>query len=287
MASTKIMPANHLKSKAKKLIEPARSLSRRILFEYEETISTRKVSFVIAGAQKSGTTALDFFLRQHPEICMPTKKETNFFAYNFNKGTTFYHSLFPFPTRGKILGEASPSYMLCHSEAAPRIADYNPQMKLIFILKNPIDRAYSQYKMHRSKHDLRLSFEECLEIAKQKGEKKVLNEKSGFSTKTIEQYLEFGRYPEQIKTFKRFFPASQMLFLRTEDLMNKHNDVMKAIYAFLGVNGNPTQSKVIHSYQGDNISVEARKILLNEYLCDIEELERMLGWDLSEWKNFL
>src|SRR6266705_6230433 len=100
-----------------------------------------RVDFVIGGTQKGGTSALDSFLRQHPEICMPkTKKELHYFdrEQNFEKRPNYekYHAQFKPAPRHRMTGEATPIYM--YWNAAPhRIWTYNPQMKWILALRNP------------------------------------------------------------------------------------------------------------------------------------------------------
>ncbi|MEZ4606416.1 MAG: sulfotransferase domain-containing protein [Deinococcales bacterium] len=115
----------------------------------------QKVYFIICGTQKGGTTALDSYLRQHPHICMGKRKELHFFDQekNFQSDIcdyTSYHKLFQVTSQRQILGEATPIYM--YWRAAPqRMWGYNPKLKLIVILRNPIERAYSHWNMERSR----------------------------------------------------------------------------------------------------------------------------------------
>jgi sulfotransferase family protein len=108
--------------------------------------------FLIIGAQKSGTSSLHFYLNAHPEIVRGRLKENNFFndETNYKKGITWYENHFKHPLKtNKLFFEASPIY-LYNKKSAERIYNYNPGMKLIAILRNPVDRAYSSWNMYRN-----------------------------------------------------------------------------------------------------------------------------------------
>lgn len=103
-------------------------------------------NFLIVGAARAGTTSLYYYLKQHPDVFMSPKKEIDFFDVdkNFEKGLDWYERYFEGYTGQKAIGEASPLYM--YLEKVPkRIAKVIPDVKLIFILRNPVDRAYSHY----------------------------------------------------------------------------------------------------------------------------------------------
>src|SRR4051795_9448938 len=109
------------------------------------------INFVIGGTQKGGTSALDAFLRQHPQICMPeSRKELHFFdrEENFARPPKYrkYHANFRPGPGHRVTGEATPIYM--YWDAAPaRIWSYNPAMKWILVLRNPVERAFSAWNM--------------------------------------------------------------------------------------------------------------------------------------------
>lgn len=126
-----------------------------------------KVNFIIAGTQKGGTTALSAFLNQHPQISFAQVKEVHFFDtdYLFKAPPPPYHIYHRhFKNKsGCIFGEATPIYMYWNP-AIKRIKDYNPDMKLIFILRNPIERAYSHYIMEYKRDAETLSFSEAIRV---------------------------------------------------------------------------------------------------------------------------
>ena len=114
-----------------------------------------RIDFIIAGTQKGGTTALDEYFRTHQSICMAHKKEVHFFdedRYFEKKSPNYskYHKYFSPNDYSQVIGEATPIYMYWN-KAIERIHVYNPQIKLIIILRNPIDRAFSHWNMERDK----------------------------------------------------------------------------------------------------------------------------------------
>src|SRR5437773_9217482 len=126
-----------------------------------------RVDFVIGGTQKGGTSALDSFLRQHPEICMPqTKKELHYFdkEENFDGPPNYkkYHANFKAEPQHRVIGEATPIYM--YWNAAPgRIWTYNPEMKWILVLRNPVERAFSAWNMETKRRAEDLPFKQAVE----------------------------------------------------------------------------------------------------------------------------
>src|SRR6266478_3235889 len=129
--------------------------------------SSMRVNFIIGGTQKGGTSALDSFLRQHPEIGMPaTKKELHYFdrEENFTKRPDYkkYHARFQPESRHRVIGEATPIYMYWNS-APYRIWNYNLEMKWILVLRNPVERAYSAWNMETKRGKEKLSFAEAIE----------------------------------------------------------------------------------------------------------------------------
>lgn len=127
-----------------------------------------KPDFIIAGAAKSGTTSLAQHLNQSKEIsCILTLdgSELHFFSKNFHKGHKWYTNLFSDLPSSTLLGEKSVSY-LESKYAATRIKSFVPYIKLIFMLRNPIDRAYSQYKSNAQRGKEIFSFETAIKLEK-------------------------------------------------------------------------------------------------------------------------
>src|SRR6188508_1226206 len=103
-------------------------------------------TFMIIGTQKGGTTSLHRYLDKHPDVTMALKKEVHFFDSFYFKGSDWYLAHFPLRSEAAQTGEASPTYIF-HPEAPRRVYDAFPQVKLIALLRNPVDRAYSHHQM--------------------------------------------------------------------------------------------------------------------------------------------
>ena len=188
-------------------------------------------NFIICGTQKGGTTALYYYLKEHPEIFMSSKKEVHFFDLNWHKGIKWYEKQFRGSDRAKAIGEASPLYMYLE-EVPERIHEVLPDVKLIFILRNPVDRAYSHY-WHEVKNGYeKLSFEEAINVEKER----LSN--GGIISIRHYSYLDRGKYIEQIRRFKKYFSKDQMLILFTEELRENPEKVMKTLFEFLEVDSN-------------------------------------------------
>lgn len=120
--------------------------------------------FIIIGAQKGGTSSLFSYLKQHSQLQLPDKKEIHFFDNDYQKGVNWYRSHFPMKIFDNIkTGEATP-YYLFHPHAPQRIFQHCPKVKLIVMLRNPTDRAYSHYMMqNKRKIDPLPTFEEAID----------------------------------------------------------------------------------------------------------------------------
>jgi hypothetical protein len=241
------------------------------------------VSFLGCGAQKSGTSALDNYLRQHPEICLPDQKEIHYFdnEYNFryhNVNYLKYHSFFQRSIKHKIAGEVTPAYMYWDN-AMSRIWEYNPQMRILILLRNPIRRAYSHWNMNRIKGIEEHTF---LEAVSSREERMRVN--LPFQNKKF-AYLDRGFYSSQIRRIYRFFPEEQVLIKQSAALAQQPVQTMSEIFEFLGVEPLTIQKEEpIHEGTYERpMSDEEREFLLEFYRFEIKEVEKLLGWDCSNW----
>lgn len=241
------------------------------------------VTFLGCGAQKSGTSALDNYLRQHPEICLPAKKEIHYFdnEYNFryhNVNYAKYHSFFKMTQAHTIAGEVTPAYMYWDS-AMKRIWEYNPEIKILILLRNPIQRAYSHWNMNRVKGAEQLSF---LDAVSPRNER--LRSKLPFQNKKF-AYLDRGHYTSQIRRIFRFFPREQVLIKRSSSLSHDPVGTLAEIFGFLGVEViSVKEEEPIHEGVYDRpMAEDEREFLVKYYRNEIKELENLLGWDCSDW----
>jgi hypothetical protein len=197
--------------------------------------------FLIIGAGKSGTTSLDKYLNQHPEIFIPKVKEPNFYGYEHTKLEDFkgdvgeilhfkgsvtnlndYLALFKDAKPGQVKGETSNTYMY-HPEAPERIKFYNPDMKLIAILRQPAGRLYSRYlHLARENRTPTENFGDC-------------KDRNSIWWKRNDLIKE-GFYHKNLQPFFQLFPKQNIKVYLYEELNDRPEEVLKDIYDFLGVN---------------------------------------------------
>jgi len=279
-----------------------------------------KVNTFIVGAPKAGTTSLHHYLSQHPDVCMSSLKEPNYFSslevsklfYNSKiiSSTDHYHQLFV--EEKKVIGEASVSY-LYYPDVPQRIYNYNPQAKIIIMLREPIERGFSHYLM-----DSRLGY--CKESLDD-----IVNSKSNFPMYFL-QYVKLGAYYQQVQRYLTQFGNTQVHMIFYSDFKNNTSDVMSKLFDFLNINDfkinfsiensflSPSNAFIKLLYQQNTLRKCFKKILPKQILMsiknkcfsksvkpqlnpqlhsqlkayykkDIERLELILNTDLSEWKE--
>lgn len=199
--------------------------------------------FLIIGAQKGGTTFLYNVLRRHPHVKAAVKKEIHFFdTFRFRRGVDWYRTQFPQQQQEDgqrvITGEASP-YYLFYPHAARRVAETIPQAKLIALLRNPIDRAYSDYQHTLRQGNETLGFNEALDLEEERlrGEKeKILADESYRSIDyRRSSYLARGIYVDQLEEWHRYFDPKQLLILKSEDFFASPLETLELVLEFLGL----------------------------------------------------
>src|SRR5438067_1698231 len=240
-----------------------------------------RVDFVIGGTQKGGTSALDSFLRQHPEICMPrTRKELHFFdREEENRDYKKYHRNFkPKKKQHRVIGEASPIYM--YWETAPyRIWKYNPKMKWILALRNPVERAFSAWNMETKRDHEKLPFVEAIEKEPARCRMALPLQHRVYS------YIDRGFYAHQVRRLFNIFGKENCLILLSEELRNEHQKTLRRVFEFLGVDSSfvPPEASVFEQEYSNKIDNQLRSRLIDIFEFDIKELEKLIGRDLSSW----
>ena len=267
-------------------------------FRYIRTVCSPKplVDFFVAGTAKGGTTALHFFLEQHPEICMPyTTKELHFFdndRYFLNLHSIVppykkYHSNYKPTSQTKIFGEACPSYMW-NEKAPERIYEYNPSSKIIILLRNPIHRAYSHWNMASSKSNDKASFSDALSLEIERtrvlSPKRKLEKFISYQQKTF-SHIDRGYYSSQIRRLFRFFPKNHISVFLSEDLKDNHNETLSNIFNFLEVDSTfKVERENIHKREyKSSLSAEDLEKLKIIFTPEIKSLELLLDRSLEHW----
>ena len=194
-------------------------------------------NFIIIGSQKSGTTSLANYISQHPQVLPAIKKETHFWSGKFHRGIDWYLAHFPPIPQSEnfITGEATPNYLVT-DKVPERIYNLLPNIKLLVILRNPVDRAFSQYhhwqRLNWEYRSFEVGINQELEILKTtpkqpQGDRKYW-QLSG-------NYIGRGVYIEFMQKWMAVFPREQFLILRGEDLYQTPDDTMKQVFEFLGL----------------------------------------------------
>ena len=205
---------------------------------YSFTASKRKTpDFIVIGVHKGGTTSIYDYLNQHPEIKMSRRKEINFFSKYYFMGINYYRSFFPKKSVDKITGEVSPYYFF-HPHAARRIKETFPNIKIILLLRNPVERAYSHFNMVRG-IDPADSFSEAINLENERTnleEKKVIEEEDYHSVAYQSfSYINHGLYYKQLSNWSKHFNIEEMLILKSEDFFENTETELKKVYNYLNV----------------------------------------------------
>ncbi len=192
-------------------------------------------NFFIVGTQKGGTTSLKYYLELHPEVYIHSQKECKFFVRSdlYANGFSFFKKYFYSCKEQKAIGLVDPDIMFFEEalERMKQCIDFS-SAKFIFILRDPVERAFSHYLMTYRRGLEPLSFEEAIE----KEDERL--SKGGFFEKMHYSYVSRGFYLRQIKRFLPYIKRSQMLFLLTEELKKDPLNTLKKIFEFLNVSSN-------------------------------------------------
>jgi len=285
----------------------------------------KKPNLFIVGAPKCGTTALYKYLESHPQVFMSDPKEVNFFSKKELEEQSLYYqdfkpknekeylSLFKnVDIEHKIIGEASVSYLF-YTEVPERIHTFNPNSKVVILLRDPVARALSHYLMDKR---LGLLNKELMEIFHSEEARDKLN---------FQQYFLIGNYASQVKRYLSLFGKNNVEIIFSKELKSNRNNTIQNLYRFLGIQNFELTKEIKHnaykepkgffikkiysmSFIRKNIKkvipepilkrgVEfffnltpptlnnQDKILLKKYYYDdICELEKLLTKDLTEWK---
>ena len=248
-------------------------------------------SFIIIGAQRCGTTSLYDYLSNHPQIIPSPVKELFYFDDYYTRPINWYKSFFPTEKQKEklerdllarvITGEASPSYFF-HPYAARRIKETLPQVKLILVLRDPIERAYSHYNHIKRLNRDPLSFEEALQKELERItpdiEKLAKDEFYKADQRRDYSYLTRGYYAKQLKEWYKYFPKEQLLVVQSEEFYRETPRVYNEIVEYLGLN-----SYTLPVFEAKNalkyakMAPETKEKLKAYFAPKNEELYELLG----------
>ncbi len=250
--------------------------------------TTRLPAFLIIGVQRGGTTSLYDYLIQHPRIASAKKKEVHYFDLKYAQGLDWYRSQFPWwlnIRRNVITGEASPYYIF-HPAVPDRVRETLPDVKLIVLLRNPVERALSHYHLVRRREREPLSFEDAIrdESSRLAGEAESLHDPNYSSfTYQHQSYVSRGIYVDQLIEWKARFPWERFLILKSEDLFAEPPATLRRTLEFLELDPidlreYPHRNQATYDKTMDP---ETRRALEDYYRPHNRRLFELLGTDLG------
>jgi tetratricopeptide (TPR) repeat protein len=241
--------------------------------------------FIVIGAPRCGTTSLYVYLQQHPQFLSPTKKEIHFFTYHFQKGIDWYLAHFPCLADGQefFTGEATATY-LYDLNAAQRIAQTFPKVKLIVLLRNPVDRAASwhHYKVKIGMETRTL--DQALEDDIRELETITLEQRYN-SNLVISNNLLGGFYIDYLQEWIKIFSKKQFLIIESENFYENTEKVMCEVFNFLELPNHPGNKQKLYAHFNaadyEKISKNTRDRIDKIFLDSNNELEQLLGKKLN------
>lgn len=237
-----------------------------------------KPHFLGIGTQKGGTSSLYYLLKQHPDVYLPTSKELHYFTTEYQRGHAWYEAQFVDARPGQARGEITP-YYLFHPEAPTRIHRYRPGILLIALLRDPVERALSQY-FHARRH----GFEQLELQAAIAAEADRLASGDPYSQQK-HSYVSRSRYAQQLARYETQFGHDQLLVMRSEDLFQKPEECWMKLQHFLGLRPQQLNASLpwINAGQGEasDVSDEIRAQLRRELSETAQSVHQRYGihWD--------
>jgi hypothetical protein len=184
-------------------------------------------TFLVIGAQKSATTSVIHYLGGHPDV-FALRDEVHFFDRHYDRGIDWYRLRFAGGEEALEVGESTPEYMY-FEEVPARMAQHVPAARLVAILRNPVDRAYSHYWHNRTRGVEPLAFEDALDSEEERLSGGDPVARSRYS------YLDRGRYLPQLQRVREHFPGDLLRVELFEDLQRDRTAVVRSLYRFLGL----------------------------------------------------
>jgi len=248
-------------------------------------------NFIIIGVDKGGTSSLYDYLIQHPQIKPCVVKEPNYFAMYYDRGMSWYKSCFPTQFSKKnnfITGEASTQYYW-YPHTAQRIKNSFPNIKLILLLRNPIDRAFSHYNMNVRGAKEDLTFEDAIDEEHQRIDseyKKILDDPYYFSPKySLQAYISKSLYINILPNWLKHFKKSQFLIIKSEDFYADPDKIYNQTLSFLNLKPFHLEKyHIVRQGKYDGLNPDTRK-KLTEFFKPYNEklysyLDRNFEWEL-------
>ena len=247
----------------------------------------RRVDFLIAGVQKGGTTALHAQLQRHPQLGLPDEKELHFFDDEAQDWAApdyaGYHAKFAGLEGRDRLGEATPIYVYW-TPSLERIARYRPDMRLVLMFRDPVERAWSQWRMEKARGFDAAPFAWAI----REGRARV-DDPASPGQHRVYSYVERGFYAPQLARAYALFGPERVLALRSEDLDADPAATVAQVSRFLGVAPPAAPAPALHANVGvsrdlgSKLTDEDRALLGALYADDLQAFAARSGLDVSGW----
>ncbi|MFT6810632.1 MAG: hypothetical protein ACJA01_003877 [Saprospiraceae bacterium] len=242
-----------------------------------------KTNFLVVGTQRGGTATLNGCLTQHPQVCVATDTELAFFDQDeaFARGTpnyNGYHKQFAIHSDHVAIGECASNYMYWQ-DCVPRIYRYNSEVKIIALIRNPIDRAYSHWQTEYANGNENSDFVDAINL---EGYRLRTMGKRG-QHKTF-SYIDRGLYSYQIEHLLQYFDPHQLLFIKSEDFKDNTSVMLYRIFDFLNVPYIEVEEAAqnVGNYS-KSMDPSVRNELIEIFRRDIYRVEELLGWNCNDW----
>lgn len=244
-----------------------------------------QLGVVLGGVQKAGTTSLSNYLRVHPQLLAPSRKETHFFDNEridwARPNYRALRALYPASADDRIPFDATPIYLFWPPSLA-RIRAHNPAIKLIFLFRDPIERAWSHWRMEVRRDADTQSFSEAIRAGR--------NRLEGIAPLDpawrVYSYVERGFYATQLRRLFDLFPREQVLLLSSHDLESDHAGVLARIAAFLGIAPfQPTTPRGDHRApdDGETLDAEDMRYLRRIFRDEIAAFATLTDIRVDDW----
>ena len=244
--------------------------------------------FLIIGAQKSGTSSLFLYLSQHPDILSPcVNKELHYFDLNFKQSSKWYRAHFPFKKLGKITGEKSPYYIF-HPLVPKRCFEFNPDFRLIALLRDPVKRAYSHYHHEIENRRESRAFRQAVQQDMERVDKDhCLLSRSEISYSQVHHrysYFARGRYADQFDLWTLLFSREKIYLETAERFFREPQALCSEIFDFLDLSPWEVTADRLHNKGAYSpMSNEDRLWLAGLYKKHNARLTQDYGVDISDW----
>jgi hypothetical protein len=280
--------------------EPRWSARKRVEMQWRRATRSARVlpDFLVVSGARCGSTSLFDILCAHHQVMSPSHKEVHFFDRNHRRGLDFYRRVFPLEAhrrarerrlgRPVVTGEAT-TYYLLHPTVPERVAAALPDVRVIAMLRDPVDRAHSHYHLVVRNGRERLSFEKALDAEPERlrGEEERLRADPGYDSPAHRHYsyVERGLYRPQLERWRDVVPAERLLVLRSEDFFADAPGSVRRVTDFLGLEPHPDPRRPPRNRaRYEPMRPQTRRRLQERFAGPNRELEELLGVELG-WQR--